>query len=370
MPADVIILDNPRPVDGTPPGKVPGYPDVSKVRSRSVELHWDPPLYTGGSPITGYSVSSRQGGEGDFVEVHTTPDAICLTKVTVPPDTWLEFTVSAINGTGTGPSSRPSMPVLSHPRRRKGRKREGERSGKSSGAASRSRRRKDGGARSSSRHRQHDAGVTDSEGDDDDGDADWQAELAADLEANAAPRAQVRGQVQAQVQAVDKRTHSFAARASASDVQRYEVLRAELQRLEDDMRATLGRQPENAELAASATYRSLAVEYAELRKMRDAAESVIEAEVAANREWQQTLQALGFDINARLEGACSSRPPLKPGAALSSLILLLDLLHSIHDLLHTRPTAYTTYCIHDLLHTRPTALHSIRHLLHSVHQLL
>uniref|UniRef100_A0A7S2D925 Fibronectin type-III domain-containing protein n=1 Tax=Haptolina brevifila TaxID=156173 RepID=A0A7S2D925_9EUKA len=264
---------SPRPANATVPGKVPGFPDVRRVRSKSISLHWDPPMYTGGTALTSYIVASREGGDGGFVQMLQTPDAVGSATVPVPPDTWLEFTVRAVNAVGEGEESRPSMPVLSRARRERKWRRRG-------GGDSRSRRR--GGGELAGRQQQHMDDIAESEEDEELN--SWQSRRGeSELDPPGATEVEV-----------PPRTGSFAHAANAK---RYEELKGILSGLEQRMSSNLGRQVEDVELAASETYRSLAAEYVELRNERDAA-----AEKAAeNRQWQQELKQFGFHVGSQVE---------------------------------------------------------------------
>ena len=63
---------------------------------------------------------------------------------------------------------------------------------------------------------------------------------------------------------------------------------------------SLGRDPTDEELCANPAYRDLALEYAELRKVKEAAEKKKDGRTLANREWVEMLNDLGFDIKARM----------------------------------------------------------------------
>ena len=69
--------DDASPTQASAPGKMQA-PEVIHIGRDRVELIWDPPLFIGGSAITAYSISAREGGEeGMFRTVHVTPDAEC-----------------------------------------------------------------------------------------------------------------------------------------------------------------------------------------------------------------------------------------------------------------------------------------------------
>ncbi|MGZ4618621.1 MAG: glycoside hydrolase family 44 protein [Frankiaceae bacterium] len=91
----------------TPIGK-PGAPTNVKgsAADGTATVSWTPPADTGGSPITGYTVTAEPGGI-------TTTAAGTDTSVSVPGLTNgipYTFTVTATNAVGTGPPSAPSDP--------------------------------------------------------------------------------------------------------------------------------------------------------------------------------------------------------------------------------------------------------------------
>ncbi|XP_077006935.1 myomesin-3 [Tamandua tetradactyla] len=94
----------------------PGPPyDVraSEVRATSLMLQWEPPLYTGAGPVTGYRVSVREEGSEEWKPV--TPDPISGTHLRVtdlPSGKSYEFRVQAVNSAGLGQPSMPTDPVL------------------------------------------------------------------------------------------------------------------------------------------------------------------------------------------------------------------------------------------------------------------
>ena len=68
----------------TPPPTGPPY-DVQafEVRATSLMLKWEPPLYTGAGPVTGYLVSVQEEGSEQWQPV--TPDRISGTHLRVSP---------------------------------------------------------------------------------------------------------------------------------------------------------------------------------------------------------------------------------------------------------------------------------------------
>jgi len=271
--------DDASPTQASAPGKMQA-PEVIHIGRDRVELIWDPPLFIGGSAITAYSISAREGGEeGMFRTVHVTPDAErCEATVRpVPSKTWLEFTVAAVNNAGMGPPSRPSMPLLTYARRRARHRR--RRGGSTASidtlqaAAART-----GSVRAGVAHK----GFVNDAGADDAREDDWCSDVDSDNEAGSAAEP---GDVLA---------------AGDTPTQAYERVKAQLAALEAQMSASLGRRVLDEELAASASYRNLARELVRLRELRDAHVRAAEAARAKNREWMATLQRLGFEAGSRL----------------------------------------------------------------------
>ncbi|XP_004679437.1 PREDICTED: myomesin-3 [Condylura cristata] len=94
----------------------PGPPyDVhaSEVRATSLMLKWEPPLYTGAGPITGYRVSVQEGGSEQWKPV--TADPVSGTHLRVSDlqtgKTYM-FQVQAMNSAGPGQVSMPTDPIL------------------------------------------------------------------------------------------------------------------------------------------------------------------------------------------------------------------------------------------------------------------
>ena len=67
-----------------PPPTGPPY-DVQafEVRATSLMLKWEPPLYTGAGPVTGYRISVQEEGSEQWKPV--TPDLISNTHLRVSP---------------------------------------------------------------------------------------------------------------------------------------------------------------------------------------------------------------------------------------------------------------------------------------------
>lgn len=310
----------------TPPGIPPKPPDVVHIGRARVELIWDAPLFTGGSAVTKYTVASREGGEGSFVQLHVTADAQCAATVPVPSSTWLEFTVSAINMAGTGPPSKVSMPVLTYARRGGGRRRRrdgsdgdggrlGERGSEEGEEGGRQPARSQSSLSRSFSQRASSSASVDTilaaglragtlavaSADDDADDEAWEEEeeeggavVGAVEEAEAAVLAAAAEGSEARA---ERRGSSNAATLAA----RYAEVHAALSSLEASRSAALGRRLTDDELIASASYRALARELTELRERRDEAEAAAEAQWRANRDWQDALMRLGFEPGARLQ---------------------------------------------------------------------
>ncbi|KAB1268778.1 Myomesin-3 [Camelus dromedarius] len=94
----------------------PGPPydvQVFEVRATSLMLKWEPPLYKGAGPITGYRISFQEEGSEQWKPV--TPDPISGTHLRIsdlqPGKTYI-FQVQAVNSAGSGQPSMPTDPVL------------------------------------------------------------------------------------------------------------------------------------------------------------------------------------------------------------------------------------------------------------------
>ncbi|XP_011761154.2 myomesin-3 [Macaca nemestrina] len=86
---------------------------VSEVRATSLVLQWEPPLYTGAGPVTGYHVSFQEEGSEQWKPV--TPGPISGTHLRVSdlqPGKSYVFQVQAMNSAGLGQPSMPTDPVL------------------------------------------------------------------------------------------------------------------------------------------------------------------------------------------------------------------------------------------------------------------
>uniref|UniRef100_A0A8I3ZYY3 Myomesin-3 n=1 Tax=Callithrix jacchus TaxID=9483 RepID=A0A8I3ZYY3_CALJA len=94
----------------------PGPPyDVraSEVRATSLLLQWEPPLYTGAGPVTGYHISVQEEGSEQWKPV--TPGPISGTHLRVSdlqPGKSYVFQVQAMNSAGLGQPSMPTDPVF------------------------------------------------------------------------------------------------------------------------------------------------------------------------------------------------------------------------------------------------------------------
>jgi len=86
---------------------------AAKAGNHSAKVRWRPPA-ANGSAITGYRVIASSGGGGARVGA----DATTARVTGLRNGKSYTFTVKAINGVGTGPSSKPSNAVT--PRRARG----------------------------------------------------------------------------------------------------------------------------------------------------------------------------------------------------------------------------------------------------------
>ncbi|KAH0503078.1 Myomesin-3 [Microtus ochrogaster] len=86
---------------------------VSEVKATSVMLQWEPPLYIGVGPVTGYRVSFQEKGSEEWKPV--TPDVTSGTHLRVSdlqPGKQYMFRIQAVNSAGLGQPSVPTDPVL------------------------------------------------------------------------------------------------------------------------------------------------------------------------------------------------------------------------------------------------------------------
>ncbi|ELK02138.1 Myomesin-3 [Pteropus alecto] len=84
-----------------------------EVRATSLMLKWDPPLYTGAGPVTGYRISFQEEGSEQWKPV--TPDPISGTHLRISdlqPGKSYVFRVQALNSAGPGQPSMPTDPIL------------------------------------------------------------------------------------------------------------------------------------------------------------------------------------------------------------------------------------------------------------------
>uniref|UniRef100_F6UG83 Myomesin-3 n=1 Tax=Equus caballus TaxID=9796 RepID=F6UG83_HORSE len=94
----------------------PGPPyDVQafEVRATSLMLKWEPPLYIGAGPVTGYRVSFQEEGAEEWKPVTPTPISDTHLRISdLQPGKTYVFQVQAVNSAGPGQPSMPTDPIL------------------------------------------------------------------------------------------------------------------------------------------------------------------------------------------------------------------------------------------------------------------
>ncbi|XP_077193716.1 myomesin-3 [Paroedura picta] len=94
----------------------PGPPyDVrcAEVRDTSLMLHWEPPVYTGAGPVTGYFVDRCEEGSDTWEQLNKQPISDTHLKLSdLETGKCYIFRVRAQNKAGVGPPSLPSDPVV------------------------------------------------------------------------------------------------------------------------------------------------------------------------------------------------------------------------------------------------------------------
>nr|XP_008505328.1 PREDICTED: myomesin-3 [Equus przewalskii] len=99
-------------------GPVTGYRhpyDVQafEVRATSLMLKWEPPLYIGAGPVTGYRVSFQEEGSEEWKPVTPTPISDTHLRISdLQPGKTYVFQVQAVNSAGPGQPSMPTDPIL------------------------------------------------------------------------------------------------------------------------------------------------------------------------------------------------------------------------------------------------------------------
>ena len=94
------------------PPDAPDQPKISAYTPTSCSLTWEPPVNSGGRPVTGYHVEKRDRG-GMWIRVNQYPAT--NTNYTVPGLTEgnrYEFRVVAVNDAGPGKASRPTDSIV------------------------------------------------------------------------------------------------------------------------------------------------------------------------------------------------------------------------------------------------------------------
>nr|CAD7424747.1 unnamed protein product [Timema monikensis] len=115
------------PLEGKPvvakspfdPPDAPSTPEITAYSPNNCSLTWNPPLNTGGKPITGYYVEKRErGGEWIKVNNYPTPNT-SFTVQDLREGSRYEFRVIAINEAGPGKPSKPTEPIIAEAQRLK-----------------------------------------------------------------------------------------------------------------------------------------------------------------------------------------------------------------------------------------------------------
>ncbi|XP_055512003.1 myomesin-3 [Leucoraja erinacea] len=96
----------------TPEPGPPFHLECTEVRSSSLHLHWQPPLYTGKDEVTGYllELCETEGGEWRAINEKPTPSTHLRVSPLDEGKTYI-FRVCALNSAGAGVPSLPSDPV-------------------------------------------------------------------------------------------------------------------------------------------------------------------------------------------------------------------------------------------------------------------
>ncbi|MBO9577725.1 MAG: fibronectin type III domain-containing protein [Microbacteriaceae bacterium] len=96
------------PVTATPSAVVPGIPtDLTAAPGNAeITLNWSPPLYDGGSPVTGYRYEYRALGDPSWI-AYDVIGATNATQGALTRGTTYEFRIAATNAIGTGAFSDP-----------------------------------------------------------------------------------------------------------------------------------------------------------------------------------------------------------------------------------------------------------------------
>ncbi|KAM6218182.1 myomesin-3 [Rhynchocyon petersi] len=86
---------------------------ASEVRATSLMLHWEPPLYTGAGPVTGFHISYQEEGSEQWKPVNPNPISDTHLRVSnLESGKSYVFQVQAVNSAGLGQPSMPTDPVL------------------------------------------------------------------------------------------------------------------------------------------------------------------------------------------------------------------------------------------------------------------
>jgi hypothetical protein len=97
----------------TPAGAAPGAPTIGSATagSNTASVGWTPPVFDGGSPITGYTIIALDAAGATAATVFATAPAATATVTGLTNGQSYRLQVSASNAAGSGPFSAPSATV-------------------------------------------------------------------------------------------------------------------------------------------------------------------------------------------------------------------------------------------------------------------
>ncbi|XP_040280434.1 myomesin-3 isoform X1 [Bufo bufo] len=84
-----------------------------EVRDNTLMLHWESPIYTGSSRVTGYLVEACEGGSGEWKRINENPVPDTHMRISdLETDKSYQFRVVPVNASGPGIASVPCDPVV------------------------------------------------------------------------------------------------------------------------------------------------------------------------------------------------------------------------------------------------------------------